>query len=215
MQSLTTSKVISLPCPLGCTRTVAAEGKCIHYCVIRTGKHIDREYVGTLDGVYVCAGGSNIEVETQLNDHVLSLIQDGLVDTPLALLDEPPGVPGEDTDPSAPPDSAVRTHLTYGHLRRDLFAPTYFCACGAQATIVCYGLTDTFFCDRCHADPTPSEPSPGLEDNDDGMPNLPNMRTLVPAVRTTARQWLAEDWRRDAEARAWSAGLLEAHTAEQ
>lgn len=27
------------------------------------------------------------------------------------------------------------------------------------------------------ADPSPSEPSPGLEDNDDGMPNLPN--TLV------------------------------------
>ena len=113
--TLTTPKIVSLPCPLGCTRTVAAEGKEIHFCVIRTGKHIDREYVGTLDGVYVCSGGSNIEVETQLNDHVLSLIQDGLVDTPLALL---------------------------------------------------------------NAGPTPSEPSPGLEDNDDGMPNLPNMRSI-------------------------------------
>lgn len=46
-------------------------------------------------------------------------------------------------------DGAVRKHLTYGHLRRDLFARTYFCACGAVATIVVYGNPDVMLCDRC------------------------------------------------------------------
>lgn len=94
-----TTLTISLPCPLGCNRTVAAEGKEIHYCVIRDGRSVSREYVGTLNGVYVCSGGSNLEVETQLNDRVLDLIQQGLTDTPLALLDAPIA-----TDPDDQPE---------------------------------------------------------------------------------------------------------------
>lgn len=48
-------------------------------------------------------------------------------------------------------DGMIRTHLRYGHLRRDLFAPVYFCACGALATIIVYGDPDAMLCDRCHA----------------------------------------------------------------
>lgn len=77
---------ISLPCPLGCPRTVAAEGKCIHFCVDRVAK--THEYVGTLDGQFVCVGGNQSDVENELNQHVLVLCEQGLVDTPLALLDQ-------------------------------------------------------------------------------------------------------------------------------
>lgn len=81
----TVTATISVPCPLGCKRTVAAQGKEIHYCVI--GSY--REYVGTHDGEFVCCAGNHSDVETLLNDYVLSLCEQGLVDQPLAQLDAP------------------------------------------------------------------------------------------------------------------------------
>lgn len=111
-----------------------------------------RDFDATFDGQYIGSFGSYSAAENALNDHAMRLIEDGLIDLPLTLLDAPvAGDPDEQpgTDPW-PPDSAVRTHLTFGHLRRDLFAPTYFCACGARATIVRYGNPDVCLCDRCH-----------------------------------------------------------------
>lgn len=73
--------VISLPCPLGCGRTAAAEGSCIHYCVRRErGLPTEREYVGTFDGAAMFYGDSYHDVQVQLDDYALGLLQDGLVD---------------------------------------------------------------------------------------------------------------------------------------
>lgn len=53
----------------------------------------------------------------------------------------------------------------------------------------------------------PDDTEPGDYSDVPAGEGEPARQTLVPAVRTTARAWLAEDWRRDAEARAWSRRL--------
>lgn len=117
----------------------------------RLTKDFRAEYDGNVIGYFSCYS----DAEEALNDYVLGLCQDGLIDQPLAALvpegtdeDDFSDVPAGPGEPRA--DSAVRAHLTYGHLRRDLFAPVFFCACGARASIVVYGNPDVMRCDACH-----------------------------------------------------------------
>lgn len=81
-----------------------------------------------------------------------------------------------------------------------------------QACIHCGDIQERASCDACCEWNDPTIGAPGVDDNDPSAPAdldpAPGRRLLF-AVTTTARQWLDEDWRRDAEARAWSAGLLE------
>lgn len=99
---MTTAAAISIPCPNGCSRTVAAEGKEIHYCVIREFGETYREYIGTFDGEIITRGGSNHQVEVALNDYTLRLIEDGLIDSPLAALASVPNGTPSDEYPDVP-----------------------------------------------------------------------------------------------------------------
>lgn len=133
---------------------------------------ITRDFNAYYETNYIGSFPSYHAAECAINEHVLDLCTHGLIDTPLAALaaqalrsanplalDPPDGPPAidEESEPIPASDSAVRAHLTYGHLRRDLFAPVLFCACGERATIVVYGNPDVFACDRCHAACDPDE----------------------------------------------------------
>lgn len=66
-------------------------------------------------------------------------------------------------------------------------------------------------CPECMTWDNPGE-TPGIDQVDDNAPPdpdpAPGRRILLPPVRTTAREWLDEDRRQDAIARAWSQDLL-------
>lgn len=83
-----TTDLISIACPNGCNRTVAAHGKDIHYCVIREFGETHREYIGCYDGEIITRAHNNSDCEIGLDDYVLRLVEDGLIDQPLAALDQ-------------------------------------------------------------------------------------------------------------------------------
>lgn len=67
MTTATTPQAISVPCPLGCGRTIAAQGSEIHYCVIREkGQPTSREYVGTYDGEALVFKANYADADTML-----------------------------------------------------------------------------------------------------------------------------------------------------
>lgn len=108
-----TEAAVSVRCPLGCKRTVAAQVKEIHYCVIDGW----REYVGTHDGEFVCCAATNGQVENLLDDYVLSLCEQGLIDEPLAALaDDPP--PADDDSEAVNWNSRCRNCDGAHHIQR-------------------------------------------------------------------------------------------------
>jgi len=125
-----------------------------------------RDFDATFDGQYIGSFPNYSAAENALNDHAMRLIEDGLVDAPLALLEQVAACDPPTGDPSEPgpgPDSCANCGGTH-HIQR------------------CPEILTALFAPR---------------------------RTLVLAVRTTAREWLTEDWQRDAAAREWSKQLKE------
>lgn len=62
-----------------------------------------RDFAAYFDGELIGFFASYLAAECALNDHALSLIQDGLADLPLALLDDPQPAP-EPTPPQPWPE---------------------------------------------------------------------------------------------------------------
>lgn len=90
MQTLTTSKVI-------------------------TFNRITRDFDATFDGNYIGSFATFSQAEDALNDHAMRLIEDGLVDAPLALLGAvPDGTPADDfSDVPAGPGEPERAPIPF------------------------------------------------------------------------------------------------------
>jgi len=60
-------------CPLGCGHQISAEQGTVHFCVIkvRNGRKAStsREYVGTWNGLYICADDDELEAQIQLRKY--------------------------------------------------------------------------------------------------------------------------------------------------
>lgn len=102
-------RLVSVPCPLGCGRTVATEGGEIHYCVIRAHGETNREYVATIDGAAMFYGRTYSDAQTQLDDYRIDLAEQGLVDT--LVLARPAEPAPEPIEVKAPHYNAKIVHL--------------------------------------------------------------------------------------------------------
>lgn len=103
-----------------------------------------RDFDATFDGNYIGSFPNYSAAEDALNDHVLRLLEDGLLDTPLAALDPADGVPGiDDNDPSAPADPDPSPG------RRLVFAYTAISCKGCRRAII--AEAQGWLCPECAA----------------------------------------------------------------
>ena len=126
-------------------------------------QHGPRDFDASFDGNYIGSFRSHPEAQQALNDHVMDLIEHGLIDTPLAALDAQPCIHCGTVQERASCDDCVAWPEAEPIFNRSLIPSADWgayatgdietCACGLPAVVLLHGahdMMDIALCYRCH-----------------------------------------------------------------